>query len=290
MQITGEIKSSYFSYHLLVNKKKSLQLLINNLQLHFKRVTDLYKEDLIKKSDLLETELKMVEAKMNVETVKRKIEEEKIRFNRLTTYDVNQIESNYHEIAGTFNESVDRFASFHPTLKNIGHQVRLLQLQKKIVSGKYLPQVAGFAQLHYGRPGIDFFKNQWSLYFQGGLSASMKLFDWHKKKQDHQVADASIRQLENRKQELLIEVKKNLKQLYTGLRSIESQLTLAKQLASTAGEDAQLKEELYKENQSANIDYLSALINKERYEAMQQEFIFQGQLLKMTINMLVGGK
>jgi outer membrane protein TolC len=153
-----------------------------------------------------------------------------------------------------------------------------------------LPQVAGFAQLHYGRPGIDFFKNQWSLYFQGGLSASMKLFDWHKKKQDHQVADASIRQLENRKQELLIEVKKNLKQLYTGLRSIESQLTLAKQLASTAGEDAQLKEELYKENQSANIDYLSALINKERYEAMQQEFIFQGQLLKMTINMLVGGK
>jgi OMF family outer membrane factor len=290
LQVTGQIKSVYFTVQLLESKKTSLQLLIKNLQLHLDRVNDLFKEDLAKKSDLLETRLKIVEAGMQLEKLQREITDQGIAFKRLTGYHIDEIEAGYLETAGEFTQSMELFRTLHPALKAIGHQKNIMELQKKAVSGKYLPQVGGFAELHYGRPGVDFFKNDWSLYFQGGISVSLKLFDWNKKKRDHMAADKSITQLQNQKTDLLEEVEKKLKQLYNGLKSIESQLTLAKQLAATAAQDAELKEELYKENQSPNIDYLSALIAKEQYDEMQQELIYQGQLLKVTINMLVGGK
>jgi outer membrane protein TolC len=288
IEVAGAVKSSYFSFRLMKSKKRSLTLLIRNLELHRTRIADLYKEDLARKSDLLETEIKITEARMNLEALNRRMEEENIRFARLCSYDIADIREDYVESAGSFEESLARFTQHHPALKTLDRRVRLLQIGEKVVSGKYLPQVSGFAEVHYGRPGIDFFADRWSLYFQGGISVRMTLFDWNRLKREHELANASIRQLTNRREELVTEVKKGLKQLYAGLRSLGRQLELAKKLAASAAEDAALKEALYKENQAANVDYLSALVNKERYESLQDELGFQTQLLKMNINILVG--
>ncbi len=65
-------------------------------------------------------------------------------------------------------------------------------------------------------------------------------------------------------------------------------MEMAVKLAETAQEDARIKEELYRENQAANVDYLAALLNKERYESMTEELKFQTQLIKLNINRLIG--
>ncbi|NIM18580.1 MAG: TolC family protein [Candidatus Aminicenantes bacterium] len=288
IEVAAKIKYSYFTYRLLENKKKSLSLLIKNLKLHLKKITDFYREDLVKKSDLLETEMNLSETEMKLEDLNQLLEEEKINFARLCTFNIEDIEKIYDETNGTFRESLEFFKAHHPVLKTIDNNIQSLFLGKKITSGRYLPQVNGFAELHYGKPGIDFFKNEWSLYFQGGIAVNFKIFDWNQLRKDKKIVDFSIQQLNNRKEELITETKKTLAQMYAKKRTIEKQLELLEKLVTAAAQDAALKEELYKEHQVANIDYLASLLTKERYQSMKNERAVEYQLVKLSINTLIG--
>lgn len=288
LQVAGLIKASYFTYRLLKSKKKSLSILVENLELHLERLRAFYREELVKKSDILETELKIAEAKLTLVDLVRAMSEEKIRFTRLCTLDIDRIETDYRETVGPLEDSLAYFTAHHPALKTLAESAGALRLRKRINAGAYLPQVFGFAEVHYGKPGIDFFKNQWSLYFQGGLSVSLKVFDWNRLKKDQAIADHSILQLDNRKAELIADTRKRLGQLYTRRQTIKSQMHLLGRMALLAAEDAQLKEQLYKENQAANIDYLSALLNKEKYESQHSEREVELQMVSININTLVG--
>lgn len=288
IEVAGMIKSSYFTCQLLESKKKSLSLLIRNLELHYKRLNDLYKEELIKKSDLLETQIKISETEMKFEELDQLLKEEEINFTRLCGFAVEEMEKKYDESISTLPESLSFFKARHPVLKTIDQNIRMLDLQKKIAAGNYLPRVQGFAELHYGRPGIDFFKNEWSLYFQGGINVNFRIFDGNQLKIEKKTVDMTIRKLDNHKEDLVLEVKKKLTQLYAKKKSIEKQLDLVKSMVKLAFEDAGLKEELVKENQVPNIDYLSALLDKERYESVQNELLLQVRLIKLNINTLIG--
>jgi len=288
IEVAGMIKSSYFTYRLLESKKKSLSLLIRNLKLHYKKINNLYREELVKKSDLLETQIKISETEMKREELNQLLQEEKINFTRLCGFAVEDVEKNYDESIDTLPESLSFFKARHPALKTIDQNIRLLYLQKKIAAGNYLPRVQGFAELHYGRPGIDFFKNEWSLYFQGGINVNLRIFDGNQLKIEKKIADMTIQKLDNHKEDLFLEVKKKLTQLYAKKKSIEKQLILVKSMVKFASEDAGLKEELVKEKQIPNIDYLSALLDKERYQSMQNELLMQLRLIKLNINTLIG--
>jgi outer membrane protein TolC len=288
IEVAGMIKSSYFTYRLLESKKKSLSLLIRNLKLHYKKINNLYREELVKKSDLLETKIKISEIEMTREELNQLLKEEKINFTRLCGFAVEDVEKKYDESIGTFPESLSFFKARHPALKTIDQNIRMLYLQKKLAAGNYLPQVQGFAELHYGRPGIDFFKNEWSLYFQGGINVNFRIFDGNQLKKEKKIADMVIRKLDNHKEDLVLEVKRKLTQLYAKKKSIEKQLKLMKSMVKLASEDAGLKEELVKEKQVSNIDYLSALLDRERYESLHNELLLRVRLIKLNINTLIG--
>ena len=288
IETAGMIKASYFTCRLLESKKKSLSLLIRNLKLHYKKLNDLYKEELVKKSDLLETQIKISETGMKQEELNQLLREEKINFTRLCGFAVEDVEKNYNESISTLQESLSFFEAHHPGLKIIDQNIRMLDLQKKIAAGDYLPRVQGFAELHYGRPGIDFFKNEWSLYFQGGINVNLRIFDWNRLKIEKKTADMAVQELDNHKEDLVLEVKKKLTQLYAKKKSIEKQLEMVKNMVKFASEDADLKEESVIENQVPNIDYLSALLDKERYQSMQNELLLQLRLIKLNINTSIG--
>jgi outer membrane protein TolC len=288
IQVAGMIKASYFTCRLLESKKESLSLLIRTLKLHHKRLDNIYREELVKKSDLLETQIKISETEMKQEELNQLLQEEKINFTRLCSFPVEDMVENYDESIGTLPESLSFFEDNHPGLKIIDQNIRMLCLQKKITAGDYLPRVQGFAELHYGRPGIDFFKNEWSLYFQGGINVNFRIFDWDQLKIEKKTADMAIQKLDNHKEDLVLEVKKKLTQLYAKKKSIEKQLEMVKNMVKFAAEDAALKEELVKENQVPNIDYLSALLDKERYQSMQNELLLQLSLIKLNVNVLIG--
>ncbi len=288
IEAASEIKRSYFNYRLLRNRLNSLHILIKQLQLHYRKLQDYFREELIRKSDLLETEAKIREQELSLRDLQNLVENEKIYFKTLCGYDIDEVETGYFEKSGDFDRAFAEFKTAHPVFKTLDEQVKGFHIREKIVNGAYLPQVGGFAEIHYGKPGIDFFQNEWSLYFQGGISIDLKIFDWNKRKRDVQIIRCSMEKIENERADLIKEGERRLKQLFSARTSAESKLETVKKLVRIAVENIRLKKNLLKEQQIDNIDYLSALTRKERWESMKNTIEAQLEIIKVNINQLVG--
>jgi outer membrane protein TolC len=287
-EIVGMIKSSYFQFQLLIQNKQSLQILEKNLDLHRRRIENLRSEGLVRKSDLLETLSKIEEIQANISDVEQAIESERIHFHNLCGHYPDEIDASYKEESIDRNTALSYFEENHPVLKTLQNQADVLDLQKKINSGKYLPQVSGFAELHYGKPGIDFFKKEWSLYFQGGIVLSLQVFDWNRLRDEKILIDYQERKLLNQKNKFIQDVAASLDTLYVSLRKLEEKKVHISHLLDYSIEDAGLKEALYAEREIPNIDYLEALLTREKNDLLLQEIQIQMEGIKVNINTLIG--
>jgi outer membrane protein TolC len=288
IQIVGMIKSSFFQYHLLSRRKESLLILEKTLDLHGRRIQNLFKENLARKSDLLETLSKIEEIQASATDIEQAIEREKIYFHKLCGYDPEQIDTAYTEKFLSPDEALSYFKRHHPVLKTLEHQTDMLILQRKIASGKYLPHLSTFAELHYGRPGIDFFEKKWSLYFQGGVVLTIPVFDWNRLRTQKTLLDYEAQKLSNQKKEFVKDASASLATLYSSVEKLEDKKAHISQLVEYSKEDAALKEALYSEQQVPNVDYLAALLTREKNALLLKEIDIQIESIKVKINTLIG--
>ncbi|MCK4942916.1 MAG: TolC family protein [Candidatus Aminicenantes bacterium] len=288
IEVSTRIKTSYFTYRMLFYQQQSVNAFLETLQLHQRKLEDFYLENLIKKSDLLETEFHLQEQMMNLEEIKLRIAREKINFKSLCDFNIEDISGDYTETIEPGPELLSDFQNHHPYLQMLNAQIRLLEIQKRLTNAEYLPQLVGFAEIHYGRPGIDYFTNEWSLYFQGGIGFDLKLFDWNQRKRNQKILNYSQEKSRNKQKDFSREVENQVRQLLESKKAIEIKLAIIGNLIEISREDTELKAELFQEQQITNKDYLASLATKERYVFMEKEQQLQIEMIKVNINKWLG--
>jgi outer membrane protein TolC len=288
IELAGKVRSSYFNYLLFCKKRDSLNFLLSSLSLHLQNVENMYAEELVKKSDLLETRAKADETKLSLMDLEQLIAAEAVHFKTLCSYDPQDIDFKPVTRNESFDSAHEYFLAGHPLLRSLDERERIIQIQKKSISGAYLPQVSAFAELHYGRPGQNFFKDQWTFYVQGGLSVAMPVFNWNKGGRDKNLADIAARKLENQRADFLRESEKCLRQLFLYKGNLEGKLALLDNLSANAAEDVRLKEKLYEENQIDHTDLLAAMASQERYLSNREEVSAQMEILMVNLDTLIG--
>jgi len=288
VQVAGQVKTSYYTYRLLSARKKSLEALLESIDIHLKSVEAFYREDLIRRSDLLETQAKLEETRMSIEEVSQQMAKEKITFETLCDIPPEDIDPAASEVVQDYAASRADFEARHPILKAMDAQAAALDLSGKVVAASRLPQLAGFGEFHYARPGLNFFEQKWKAYGLMGLSLTIPVFNLNRVDRDKAVIDVQRRQLENQRAQVLLDADKALKQLYEAKQSLETRAASADRLIALAREGADLKEKLYSENQVSNLDYLAALADLERYRSLKAELALQLELVKVAVNTTIG--
>jgi outer membrane protein TolC len=288
IELAGKVKSSFFNYLLFCKKRDSLNSFLTSLELHLKKVTDLYAEELVKRSDLLETRAKADEVRLQLQDLEQLLAAEAVQFHTLSGYDPQDVDFAPAAKAGSFAAARDQFLAGHPLLRSLDEKGRLIQIQKRSVAAAYLPQVSAFAEAHYGRPGQNFFMDQWTFYFQGGLSVSMPVFNWNKGGRDRELLDIAARQLENQRADFIRESENGLRQLFLYKDSLEKKQALLEGLVANAAEDIRLKENLYEENQIDHTDLLAAMTRQESYIANRGELLAQMEMVQANMDTLIG--
>jgi outer membrane protein TolC len=241
IELANKVKSSFFTHLLFSNKLDSLNSFLSSLELHLQKVTHLYDEGLARRSDLLETQAKADEVRLQLQDLEQLRSAEAVQFHSLSGYDPQDVAFTPAAKDGSFDAARDRFLAGHPLLHSLDEKGRLIRIRKRSVSAAYLPQVSAFAEAHYGRPGQNFFMDQWTLYFQGGVSVSMPVFNWNKGGRDKELLDVAARQLENQRADFVRESEKGLRQLFLYKHSLKKKQALLEGLLANAAEDIALK-------------------------------------------------
>ena len=288
IELAGAVKSSYFNYLLYCRKRDSLNFFLSSLEIHLKKVESLYTEELARRSDLLETRARADEVRLNLEDLEQLLAAEGVHFNSLCGHEPQDIDFQAADRRESFATAWGSFLSGHPLLRSLDERARIVRIQKRSISGAYLPQVSAFAEMHYGKPGQNYFLDRWTFYVTGGLSVSLPVFNWNKRGRDLELADIALRKLEDQRADFVRESERGLRQLFLLRDSLERKRSLLDRLVATAEEDIRLKEKLYEENQIDHSDLLAAMTSQEKYLADREGLDAQMEMLKASIDTLIG--
>ena len=288
LDIAAAVKSSYFQYLALLHNRRSLEALRKNMTLHAERLERLLREGLVKKTDLLETLTRLEDVDMSLTEIQGKIRESEIQFRAMCGHSPGDIMDNYGEPEIPLSEAWSYILKNNPVLASLDFKLKSLDVQMNMTKGRYRPQLSGYAELHYGRPGIDFFKKKWNVYFAGGIALHVPVFNWGRFKNEKVLNGIQVNKIHNEREEFTRELKAGLDTLYARLDVIDRINLSLERIISLAEEDAELKSGLVKERQIPNIEYLSALLLLEQKIQKKQETHLTREIVKVRINTLIG--
>ena len=287
VSLSGTIKSVFFDYLITKKSRDSLLNLKEKLEIHLHKVEDLWEEGLAGKIDVLETRARIREIELKMEDIAQILESRRIRFHRLCGHYPEEVKESYREKTGTMEEALKYFRNHHPAYLILDRRKDLLDTQKRLAEARTLPQISGFGEVHYGRPGVDFFKKEWMLYFQGGVTLNWTLFNGNKAEAEKKVLEKKIRQVHNHKERFLRDIRENLEKLFSRKESLKNKISLAEKVIRDAREETEIKAELYREKQLPNRDYLSALESLEQAKVFQKELEYRLEKVSIQINTLI---
>lgn len=287
-QIITQVISSFYRYQLLQTRQNSSLTLKKRLELHRQQLEALVEEELSRRVNLLETMTKIEEIENSLLDLKQLVEEERLSFHRLTGHYPEEIDPQYFEPHLDLAQAMAFLEKNHPVLRQLDKQLEMINIQKKIIAGRYLPQLVAQAEVHYGKPGINFFKKEWTLYFQGGITLNVPLFDWQKKNIEQEMLDLKARQIRTEREKFLQDSQKSLANLYSQVETLQEKLSHLRRMADYAREKARLKHNLWQEKLIPHLEYLTALAEEENYQWLIQEVKFQLLITRVTINSLIG--
>lgn len=288
LEFIKRIKSSYYNYQIISHQKKNLLAAQKKLTLHLRKIENLYQEELARKTDILETQKGIEEIQLKILQMDQLSVSEKTSFVRLTGIDPMTITPDMPSESLDIALARSYFEQNHPMMKMFDHRLHILTLQKKIASGLRLPQVSALSQVHYGKPGIDFFKNEWTLYFQGGIQIHLPVFKWNQLKRDLKRIDIMMDKVNNERIDFEKNIIRQLEVVFRTKKSLGEQYKRLELLVRYSQEDEEIKKKLFDERQISNIDYLAAVTNQQRYLYQKDEISARLELVKLNIDYLIG--
>ncbi len=94
--------------------------------------------------------------------------------------------------------------------------------------------------------------------------------------------------LENKKSELIRIVSKNLKILYNTKTHLDNKIKITQRMIKNSEEIKIIKEKLFIEKQITNLEYLSLIQKIKKYKIIETKIRLNIELLKTSINTLIG--
>jgi outer membrane protein TolC len=169
-----------------------------------------------------------------------------------------------------------------PELKLYNEQANLILHQDKLITTKNLPRVSLFAQGGYGKPGLDFLKNESVWFYTGGIRFTWPFGGLYTIKKEKQQTEISKEMVDVEKETFILNTS-------TTLKKQQSEIEKYVQIAGRDEEIIDLREQVKMaslaqlENGVITADDYLRMVTEES-QARQSLIIHRIQLLQAQIN------
>jgi outer membrane protein TolC len=168
-----------------------------------------------------------------------------------------------------------------PELKYYNYQNELFKVQNQMISARNRPKVNLFVQGGYGRPGLNMLKNEFDLYYIGGVRLNWGLGNLYTTKKERQILEVNQRMVDVQKDLFMLNTNTQLKQQEAEVGKLSQLIESDQQII---GVRAQVKEAALAQLTNGVIttnDYLKELNAED--QAKQSLLTHQVQLLQAQI-------
>jgi outer membrane protein len=153
---------------------------------------------------------------------------------------------------------IDMALNHRPEVTAIHHQIKSNNYHKKTIRSSFYPQLYGQVALHYGKPGVDFFKNEWTDYLTVGINLQWELWNLGKRRQQLKQANYNLNILTHEQKKIIESIKKEVKQGYQNLLSDRDQIELTEQLVRQERERYRIINNQYNQGLASSLDLTEA--------------------------------
>lgn len=169
-----------------------------------------------------------------------------------------------------------------PEIRLFSDRERLLEQQQKLITAVNRPRTSLFLQGGYGRPGLNMLKNEFDLFYVGGVRLSWLLAGWYTTRNDRRLLHLNQDKVKTQREVFLLNTRTAIKQQQTEIEKLDQLIAADQEIidlrsAITAAAVAQLANGVITAN-----DYLQE-VNAED-QARQHLITHKVLLLQAKIN------
>lgn len=157
-------------------------------------------------------------------------------------------------------------------------QRNMLLTGRSLTRSSYFPNIATYASLKYGKPGVDFIKNDWMTYGVWGIGLSWNLFKWNSDKLKLQSQEAGIKKVDFQYQAAREQIQTHYDNSVREFRSLQEQYNVLVSALKLAQTKMKIVDSQYKQGMSSTTDF-----NDANLELAEADINQKKQLLLMAI-------
>jgi outer membrane protein len=259
------IKSAYFGILQAEKLEKVARQAVGQLEAHLRVSQAFYDEGIIAKNDLLETEVQMAEARLDLIRATNRVEIARSLFNKLLRRGLNKKVTikdilDYHPVRLTLDQCMERAELNRPEIKEVSLNIVSAEKGVGLRKSSYYPTVnlIGNYQrktddiLFISDPGED--ADNWTMILKG----EWIFWEWGKKRSDVAAARSKLAKAKYVLNEIKDNIQLEIKGAYLYLRDAEKSIQVARTAIVQAEENFRMNKEKYKQQVATSTDVLDA--------------------------------
>lgn len=279
-KLKEQINRFYFSILILNNNQELMELMLEDLENQEKMVASAVKNGTMLPSNLNTLKAEKLKVKQSVtEIINQRLAAVQI-LSEITGMELSSdvsLQLPDYDINGEVK-------LFRPE-----HQLFNLQIKKADISGDLVakqndPTIYSFAQMGYGKPGLNMAGNEFDSFYLVGLGLSWNIWDWNQTKRKKQLALVSKRMINTRKESFN-------KQMEVSIHNVQALIATMQSTIITDEEIIELREEVTSSAKSklkngviTSTDYVSELYSETKAKLNYETHKIQ--LLQAKVNYL----
>ena len=273
--LKDRVNQLYFGILLLDEQLKQTDILKNDLQINFNRVSTLVVNGIASQPDLDAIKVELINVNQRLSDINNTRKTYGIMLSALTGLEITdktELKKPETDLSG-LNET----ANHRPELSLFEAQAKLYENQKSLVTAGNLPKVGAFVQGGYGQPGLNMFTTGFSPFYIGGVRFSWNLSGLYTQKDNLNKLDVNKKSVEIQKETFLFNNKLMTKQQQNEIEKIQSTLKSDDEIIG-------LRQNIKKSTQSKQINGTASVsdlireVNAEN-QARQLKSLHEMQLL-----------
>lgn len=186
------------------------------------------------------------------------------------------------------DEYQTRAIQSRPELRRLAAIRRAQQFKGDAARSSYYPQVFANVGYHYGRPGVNFFKDEWMSYYTAGVTASWQLWDWRQTRNTVQQAQIEVERTRLEEIQVAAEIRQQVEEAYLKTTLSGKQVVLQEKIVGQERQRYQITQDKFREGVATALDVSIAGSSLTEAELLLQQNIMAWDQHYLTLEFAAG--